>query len=109
MTLHLCMERGSCRYKCAFYDLEELRPLRELRTAQLGRLVAVCGTVTRTTEVKPELYMAAFECGDCQRRQDQLVAQAMDCGGKELCSLKKNELGAPKNHLPRQIRCFSYE
>merc|ERR1719265_1299370 len=51
----------------AFYDLGELHSVRDLRTNVLGRLVSVKGTVTRTTEVKPELLVACFECPLCGR------------------------------------------
>lgn len=32
---------------------------------QVGRLLAWAGTVTRTTEVRPELYLGVFRCGTC--------------------------------------------
>lgn len=31
----------------------------------MGRLLAWAGTVTRTTEVRPELYLGTFRCGQC--------------------------------------------
>lgn len=30
-----------------------------------GHLVAISGTVTRTSEVRPELLFGSFKCGDC--------------------------------------------
>jgi DNA replication licensing factor MCM6 len=51
-----------------FYNLASLLRLRELRTGQIGRLVSVCGTVTRTSEVRPELLFGTFVCLDCQTR-----------------------------------------
>jgi len=32
-----------------------------------GRLVTICGTVTRTTDIKPELLVATWKCNECQR------------------------------------------
>lgn len=31
----------------------------------LGRLMSIHGTVTRTTEVKPELLLGTFKCSEC--------------------------------------------
>ncbi|KAA8537155.1 hypothetical protein F0562_029619 [Nyssa sinensis] len=39
--------------------------LRELSTAEIGKLVAVTGVVTRTSEVRPELLQGTFKCLDC--------------------------------------------
>ena len=50
-----------------FYNLGEIKGLRSLRTRGLGQLQALGGTVTRTSEVKPELVVGVFECPDCGR------------------------------------------
>lgn len=39
--------------------------LRELATAEVGKLVAVTGVVTRTSEVRPELLQGTFKCLEC--------------------------------------------
>ncbi len=39
--------------------------LRELGTAEIGKLTAVMGVVTRTSEVRPELLQGTFKCLDC--------------------------------------------
>lgn len=39
--------------------------LRELTTAEIGKLVSVTGVVTRTSEVRPELLQGTFRCLDC--------------------------------------------
>lgn len=39
--------------------------LRELTTEEIGKLVAVTGVVTRTSEVRPELLQGTFKCLDC--------------------------------------------
>jgi DNA replication licensing factor MCM6 len=40
--------------------------IRDLKTSQIGRLVAVSGTVVRTSEVRPELTVGTFQCLDCR-------------------------------------------
>lgn len=39
--------------------------LRELGTAEIGKLVSVTGVVTRTSEVRPELLQGTFNCLEC--------------------------------------------
>jgi len=39
--------------------------IRELRTISLGRLMSIYGTVTRTTDAKPELIEGNFQCLEC--------------------------------------------
>jgi DNA replication licensing factor MCM6 len=48
--------------------LPDSERLRDLRVEKIGRLVSFSGTVTRTTEVRPELFLGAFKCGRCQTR-----------------------------------------
>lgn len=39
--------------------------LRTLNTHHVGQLMCLSGTVTRTSEVRPELLFGAFSCGEC--------------------------------------------
>lgn len=52
-------------FQLAFYDLPLRSKLRDLRTDSIGMLISFTGTVTRTSEVRPELYMATFKCDSC--------------------------------------------
>jgi len=49
----------------AFYNIPMLKRLRELGTAEIGKLTSVMGVVTRTSEVRPELLQGTFKCLDC--------------------------------------------
>jgi DNA replication licensing factor MCM6 len=49
----------------AIYNLPQIMRIRELKCNQLGRLMSIQGTVTRTTEVKPELLVGNFMCKQC--------------------------------------------
>jgi len=51
-----------------FYNLPVVLKLRDLKAHQIGKLSSFCGTVTRTTEVHPELLLGAFFCLDCQAK-----------------------------------------
>ncbi|KAJ0398200.1 hypothetical protein ATCC90586_005623 [Pythium insidiosum] len=48
-----------------FYNFQHVSHIRDLRTRHIGELVSFSGTVTRTSEVRPELLFGAFTCGDC--------------------------------------------
>ncbi|ORX58381.1 DNA replication licensing factor MCM6 [Piromyces finnis] len=49
----------------SWYGSPYIKRLRELRTNVIGQLVAITGTVTRTSEVRPELLYGTFRCLDC--------------------------------------------
>jgi len=52
-------------YFVAVHNLPTVLPVRNLRTDRIGRLASVSGTVTRTSEVRPELLVASFRCSKC--------------------------------------------
>jgi len=39
----------------AFHNLETLGKIRDLKSDKIGHLLSISGTITRTTEVRPEL------------------------------------------------------
>lgn len=47
------------------YGLGVVHRLRELTTQKVGQLMSISGTVTRTSEVRPELYVGVFRCDEC--------------------------------------------
>ncbi|KAJ5279251.1 DNA replication licensing factor Mcm6 [Penicillium angulare] len=53
-------------FALAFYNLPLVSRLRQLRTSQIGRLLSVSGTVTRTSEIRPELSLGTFICEACK-------------------------------------------
>ncbi|KDQ15120.1 hypothetical protein BOTBODRAFT_109338 [Botryobasidium botryosum FD-172 SS1] len=53
-------------FNIAFYHLPIVSSIRDLRTGLIGRLVSISGTVTRTSEVRPELLYGTFICQECQ-------------------------------------------
>lgn len=64
--------------------------MRKLKTHYIGRLVSFAGTVTRTSEVRPELFLATFKCMGCGtlkrnvpqqfRYTEPLMCDAPTCG-----------------------------
>jgi DNA replication licensing factor MCM6 len=52
-------------FTLAFYNLPLISRVRQLRTNNIGQLLSISGTVTRTSEVRPELAQATFTCEAC--------------------------------------------
>jgi DNA replication licensing factor MCM6 len=68
-------ERGARTFWCAFYNSSAVCRIRELVTAKIGRLTRICGTVTRTSEVRPELLFGTFVCVECSVVQHGVAQQ----------------------------------
>lgn len=53
-------------FSLAFYNLPLVSRLRQLRTSQIGKLLSISGTITRTSEIRPELSLGTFICEACK-------------------------------------------
>ncbi|KAL2145659.1 hypothetical protein VTI28DRAFT_6534 [Corynascus sepedonium] len=53
-------------FSIAFYNLPLVSRVRALRARNIGQLLSISGTVTRTSEVRPELALATFVCEACR-------------------------------------------
>ena len=58
-------DSGKKEFFVAFVNLPRVHQLRELRTSKVGQMVSFSGTVTRTSEVRPELLFGTFFCAAC--------------------------------------------
>lgn len=52
----------------SFYNLHATDSIRELKTEKIGKLIAFKATVTKSTEVRPELLYGTFKCDMCDRK-----------------------------------------
>ncbi|ODV82183.1 DNA replication licensing factor MCM6 [Suhomyces tanzawaensis NRRL Y-17324] len=52
-------------FQISFFNLPTVDRIRDIRTKNIGSLMSISGTVTRTSEVRPELYRACFTCDMC--------------------------------------------
>ena len=52
-------------FQIAFYNYPLIKKLRQLKSDLVGKLSSFSGTVTRTSEVRPELARASFTCEAC--------------------------------------------
>ena len=48
-----------------FIGLPTIETIRDLKTSRIGKLLSVSGTVTKSTEVRPELRYGSFKCMAC--------------------------------------------
>ncbi|EOO03825.1 putative dna replication licensing factor mcm6 protein [Phaeoacremonium minimum UCRPA7] len=53
-------------FSVAIYNLPLVSRVRALRAGNIGQLLSISGTVTRTSEVRPELSLATFVCEACR-------------------------------------------
>jgi DNA replication licensing factor MCM6 len=52
-------------YFLAIYNLKCVEKIRSMRSDKIGKLISIAGTVTRSSEVKPELLYGYFICKKC--------------------------------------------
>mmetsp|Transcript_67534 Transcript_67534/g.201841 ORF Transcript_67534/g.201841 Transcript_67534/m.201841 type:complete len:630 (+) Transcript_67534:95-1984(+) len=62
-------------FHVALFNLPSLAGIRELKTSRMASLVSFSGTVTRTTEVRPELLQGLFHCELCGAISDPIAQQ----------------------------------
>lgn len=53
-------------FSIAFYNLPLTSGIRDMRMDKVGQLMSISGTVTRTSEVRPELISGTFVCDNCR-------------------------------------------
>ena len=58
-----------------FFNMPVQQCIRDLRTDKIAKLISFQGTVTRTSEVRPELLVAVFQCELCGARSDPVEQQ----------------------------------
>lgn len=89
LTMHnVLVERT---LQIAFFDTPSTHPIRDVRASEIGKLKTILGTVTRTLEVRPELYRATFTCDMCQAEITG-VEQMFRYTEPTLCPLCENQL-----------------
>jgi len=62
-------------FHIALFNMPSLACIRDLKTSKLASLVSFCGTVTRTSEVRPELTQGVFLCDVCSTISDPITQQ----------------------------------
>ncbi|KAI0068520.1 mis5 protein [Artomyces pyxidatus] len=65
----------SREFNIAFYHLPLVSAIRDLKTDKIGTLMSISGTVTRTSEVRPELLFGSFICEVCGALVNEIEQQ----------------------------------
>jgi DNA replicative helicase MCM subunit Mcm2 (Cdc46/Mcm family) len=64
---HVVNDMGQDKtFQVAFRGVSPQVQLRDLRTCEIGKLISIVGTVTRTGDVRPELVNGTFLCLECR-------------------------------------------
>ncbi|KAG9226562.1 hypothetical protein CCMSSC00406_0005771 [Pleurotus cornucopiae] len=102
------------RYNLYFKPLDSEIPLavREIRSAQLGKLITVRGIVTRVSEVKPLLLVNAYTCDVCGSETFQDISNKtfnpiVDCQNEAEC--KKNGIHGSLHMQTRACRFSPFQ
>ena len=115
-------------FTLAFYNLPLISRIRSLRTEQIGQLVSISGTVTRTSEVRPELSLGTFTCEACNtvvpnveqtfRYTEPTICPNLTCQNKQAwrldirnstfvdwqrCRIQENSSEIPTGSMPRTM------
>jgi DNA replication licensing factor MCM6 len=115
-------------FTIAFYNIPLITRVRQLRTEQIGKLVSISGTVTRTSEVRPELAYGTFICEACNtavanveqtfRYTEPNICPNVTCANKlawrldianstfvdwQKCRIQENSSEIPTGSMPRTI------
>jgi DNA replication licensing factor MCM6 len=76
--------KGPRQFFVAIYNLPRVERIRNMRTDRIGRLVCISGTVTRSSEVRPELLFGNFTCRKCGTNHP-LVEQQFQYTEPQVC------------------------
>lgn len=79
-------------------------PIREVLAEQIGHLVTVRGLVTRVTDVKPRIKIAAYTCDQCGCETFQPVTDLIDFTPLFNCSSAVCKASKAPGRLTHQIR-----
>ena len=115
-------------FTLAFYNLPLVSRIRQLRTDAIGKLVSISGTVTRTSEVRPELSAGTFVCLNCNttvpnveqifRYTEPTICPNQTCNNKvgwrldianstfvdwQKCRIQENSSEIPTGSMPRTM------
>ena len=59
-------------FEITFINLPITYRIRDIRADKVGALMSIMGTVTRTSEVRPELFKGVFLCEICNKLSDEI-------------------------------------
>jgi len=122
------MRKHVQRWQISIYNVDNKRKLRELTAEHIAQLSTFTGTVTRTTEVRPELVEGCFSCLECGAEvpdveqnfkfTEPAICPMPNCGNKskwkleleksrfvdwQKCRVQEGVEDIPQGSMPRSI------
>lgn len=52
-------------FSLGWYNIMQIESIRDMKCSKIGKLVGIKGTVTKASEVRPELLQGLFSCALC--------------------------------------------
>lgn len=94
-------------FDIAFYNMPLTSGIRSLKSRAIGRLLAISGTVTRTSEVRPELISGTFVCEGCRTHvrdiEQQFKYTEVGLLLRPRCTgLTRSAVALPEHDMPEQ-------
>ncbi|KAJ3101302.1 MCM DNA helicase complex subunit mcm6 [Phlyctochytrium bullatum] len=106
-------DSGTIREFCvSWYNVDGYIGIRKLRMQRLGSLTSLAGTVTRTSEVRPELLFGTFRCSDCgslikdveqEFKYTELVIEQSKFSDWQKIRIQESASEVPSGALPRSL------
>lgn len=62
-------------FTVSWYDLSDVKNIRDLKSNLVGKLICFNATVTKTSEVRPELIYGSFTCDQCGTSNNNVEQQ----------------------------------
>ena len=75
-------------YFISFFKLPSVEKIRDLKSNRIGKLIAFTGTITRSSEVRPELLYGTFTCAMCGKKIYNVEQQFKYSEPKKCTNLK---------------------
>ncbi|KAF9945140.1 MCM DNA helicase complex subunit mcm6, partial [Mortierella alpina] len=91
----------SREFSVAFHNVPSYEGIRDLRMSRLGKLMSISGTVTRTSEVRPELVYGTPTCGN-RTNWDLNIEQSKFIDWQRV-RIQENPNEIPTGSMPRTM------
>ena len=101
LALDPSVEHAKTHFSLAFLNAPHHLSLRKLKADSIGRLVSFRATVTRVSDVRPELVSGTFQCGECGQEHPHVrqkcqytrppICSRRDCGNRSHWKLLRDK------------------
>eukprot|EP00775_Hariotina_reticulata_P002347 gene2347-2653_t len=120
------------KMQARLFNLDNVRPIRDLDPLDIDCLVSVKGMITRTGNIIPDLRVAVFRCESCAAEAHDLVekgvikvpTQCAGCGAKQtmrlipnrsafmnrqIVKMQEDPTNIPEGETPRSLLMYAFD